>query len=70
MRPEEHHRLLRDAICGCLFRSYAFAEWATENGLADFTGNQWNEEWAWNRTALCGKTIEELTSIYERARQQ
>lgn len=33
-------------------------------GLAVFTGNQWNEDWEWNKEELKQLSTEELNSIY------
>lgn len=35
-------------------------------GLAEFCGNQWNEEWGWKRDELLKLDISELENIYSR----
>lgn len=37
----------------------------TELGFMRFTGNQWNEEWSWNRDKLETLDEETLTRVYE-----
>ena len=43
---------------------------ATELGLVRFTGNQWNEEWQWNREALAECSAEDLQRLYEHLKEK
>lgn len=45
--------------------SYAVAAQAEACGLATFTGNQWNESWAWNRSALEALSEPLLDELYQ-----
>jgi len=60
----DEKQLLIDAIYGCGFRSMQTAIKMTEIGLARFVGNQWNEEWAWNKSELQKLSIGKLEAIY------
>lgn len=58
--------IIIDAIAG---KGFAHLLGYTPNdmvsvGLANFTGNQWNENWEWNKTELKQLTIEELNNLY------
>lgn len=55
-----------DAICGAGFPSYDFAGEAVKAGKARFTGNQHNERWEWDRTALNKGTEQELRTLYSK----
>ncbi len=48
----------------------SFANDMTKRGLAEFCGNQWNEDWRWKRYALITKDVEELELIYAAATQR
>ncbi|MFA5154346.1 MAG: hypothetical protein WC554_17485 [Clostridia bacterium] len=37
-------------------------------GLMYFSGNQWNEDWSWDRSNLSKLTEKELEVIYEKYR--
>lgn len=37
----------------------------THLGYMRFTGNQWNEDWSWNREALERLSVEELEIVRE-----
>ena len=54
-----------DAIIGRGLGYNDYAELMIEKGWANFTGNQWNPEWSWNRQALSKLSYDELTEIYE-----
>ena len=56
--------ILIDAIVGKGLGYNYFAELMVKRGLAEFTGNQWNPDWAWNRQALDKLTTLELEEIY------
>jgi len=58
------HMLFVDAIVGSGFPTMKFAALATEWGLAEFSGNQWNEDWAWDRSALDALPDNELQGLY------
>jgi len=61
-----NHLLLVDAVIGAGFGSnYAVAEVAERSGLAKFTGNQHNPEWAWDRAALTRLTPATLSDLYQ-----
>jgi hypothetical protein len=36
-----------------------------KQGLMEFTGNQWNEDWDWNRTALNKLNEKQLLELYK-----
>jgi hypothetical protein len=55
-----------DAICGLPFNSYGMAGEMEEKGYADFTGNQWNEKWDWNRNNLQKLSEKELEGLYNK----
>jgi len=49
---------LINIICGrpaCFFRGHTYVK---------FTGNQWNDDWEWDRNALSKLSVEELAKIY------
>lgn len=58
--------MLIHAIVGCGFGTWRFAEEMTQRGLARFTGNQWNEDWEWERGGLERLSDQELEELYER----
>jgi len=58
-------QLLVGAICGRPFGSYEAAETAVKNGLAEFTGDQWNPRWTWLKTELEKLPIGRLCEIYK-----
>lgn len=37
----------------------------TGKGLMDFTGNQWNESWEWNKKELVKLSEQELYDLYK-----
>lgn len=55
--------LLVDAIIGRGFGSMEFANQAVNFGLARFTGNQWNEDWEWDRRTLSQLGEDELIAL-------
>lgn len=57
--------LLVDAICGVGFPSCVLAQECERVGMATFVGNQWNEQWLWDRKALLRLTPEVLQELYE-----
>ena len=64
MKKETLKEILLDAIIEQGFASCTHANAMTQQGLAEFTGNQHSEGWAWKRSELEKKTIEELASLY------
>jgi len=57
--------LLVDAIIGRgVGGDMAFADNMTKQGYAEFTGNQWNEDWGWKRSALETLDLDELDGLY------
>jgi hypothetical protein len=63
MFGQSNHALMVDAIVGHGVPNIAVAEVAVREGLATFTGNQWNENWAWNRQALSNLTEPTLREL-------
>ncbi len=61
--------LLIDAICGAGFPSFGFADEAVKAGKAEFTGNQWNDKWEWDREALARGTENELRTLYNKIKE-
>ena len=57
--------LLVDAICGVGFPSITLADECERVGMANFTGNQWNPAWEWDRKALLKLPAETLQELYE-----
>lgn len=58
-----------DAICGAGFPNQQVGMWAQGLSLASFSGNQWNEGWEWNRSALCELELDALFAIYGRLKR-
>lgn len=58
------HMLFVDAIIGVGIYNYAVAKSAVAEGLARSTGNQHNEAWEWNRTALDELDLPTLQDLY------
>ena len=58
------HALFVDGIVGIGFPHYQVAIDAERGGLAVFTGNQWNEDWAWKRPALEELPTPTLQELY------
>lgn len=58
--------LLTDAICGAGFKDMRYADECVKLGLARWTGDQYNPNWAWRRDVLLTKGLIELQEIYER----
>ena len=56
--------LFVDAIIGVGFPHIQVAIDAERGGLATFTGTQWNEDWAWNRTTLETLSTSILQELY------
>ena len=63
-------QLLVNAVIGVSFKSYLFAGEMTKKRLAVFSGNQWNENWRWERTALEKLSEDKLMEIYNLAISQ
>lgn len=59
-----------DAICGAGFSNAKVAMWAQSARLANFTGNQWNEDWTWNRTMLGMLELDALFAVYGRVKRK
>ena len=53
-----------DAICGKGFPDCQFAGHMVKDGLAVFSGNQWNEDWKWKREKLEKLSTDELKMLY------
>jgi len=51
-----------DSIVGL---GVALPDRAVKLGLARYTGNQWNEDWSWDREALTKCPVEDLQQLYE-----
>lgn len=62
----DYKTLLVDAICGRGTGSTKHSDAMTKIGLAEFCGNQWNEDWRWKRDKLAELEIGELSKIYRR----
>lgn len=62
--------MLIDAICGRGFPSETYADKMAHIGLAVWTGNQWNEDWAWKRSGLQALTDENLLKLYQQLRRE
>jgi hypothetical protein len=62
----DYKTLLIDAICGRGTGSMENSDAMTQMGLAEFCGNQWNEDWRWKRDKLAELEIGELSEIYRR----
>ena len=60
--------LLIDAICGSGFGTIQFAIEMEKMGYARFTGNQWNEDWEWDKDMLTTLSIEQLKALHIRAK--
>lgn len=56
--------LLVDAIVGRGLPTSEHVDRYTRAGLARFSGNQWNEEWQWDRAALEQLAFSRLVEIY------
>jgi hypothetical protein len=56
--------VLADAIKGAGFPAAEVAEEAVKGGLATFTGNQYNESWAWDTEALLKLETATLEQLY------
>ncbi len=56
--------LIIDAIVGVGFPSCILAAECEKLGLATFTGNQHNPDWAWNREALNSVDEDKLQELY------
>lgn len=54
-----------DALIGRGFPTMTLAVEATKQGLARFTGNQWNEAWEWDRKALESQPEASVKALYE-----
>lgn len=57
--------MLVDAIAGT-HMPMAVADKMTQLGLARFTGNQWNEDWEWDKRALDRLDVPELSTLYRK----
>ena len=62
--------LLVDAIYGSGFASIDQADAMTKVGLAEFCGNQWNEDWQWLKDKLIELDEAELTEIYKMSKRR
>jgi hypothetical protein len=58
-----------DAICGLRFNSYEMAGEMEEKGYANFSGNQWNAKWDWNRENLQKLSEKELEGLYNKLKE-
>lgn len=61
--------LVVDAICGAGFGTMTFAIEMQKKGLAEFTGNQHNEAWEWDKGKLLMLAVPELQVLYDRIKQ-
>lgn len=62
---QRYHQLLVDAICGVGFPTMTLGSECEKTGLAEFTGNQWNPAWKWDRKALFHVPVEQLQELYQ-----
>lgn len=62
---QRYQLLLVDAICGVGFPSITLAAECQRVGMAEFTGNQWNPDWKWDRKALRKLPHQTLQELYE-----
>jgi hypothetical protein len=63
----DRKNMIIDAICGLGFPTMDYADAMTKDGLAEYCGNQWNEDWHWIRPKLALLEEEELDKIYQEA---
>lgn len=61
--------LVIDAIVGIGFPSVLLADECRKAGLAEFTGNQWNEKYEWRRDQLEKIELEKLQELYTALRE-
>lgn len=61
--------LVIDAIVGIGFPSILLADECRKAGLAEFTGNQWNEKYEWRRDQLEKVELEKLQELYTALRE-
>lgn len=59
-----------DAIMGVQVGSMRHADYFTKKGLMVFSGNQWNEDWKWNRLGLMKLTTEQLRKFYDELKRK
>jgi hypothetical protein len=59
------HGMLVHAIMGAGFKTMEMGEHFTQRGLAEHTGNQWNEKWGWKKDKLSALPTEVLLAIYK-----
>jgi hypothetical protein len=38
----------------------------TDEGLMSFTGNQWNENWSWQKSKLMSMSDQKLLNLYKK----
>ena len=62
--------MLLDAIMGVQVGSISHADYFTKKGLMVFSGNQWNEDWKWNRSGLMKLTTGQLQKFYEELKRK
>jgi len=67
--PEMSTTILIDAICGCS-PSIEVCDRLANAGFMRFTGNQWNERWDWDRTAINSMSSTQLTELYNFIKRQ
>jgi hypothetical protein len=60
------HDMLVNAIAGAGFPTMELADEFTKRGMAKFTGNQWNEKWEWDKSAIAALPDAMLLAIYQR----
>lgn len=56
--------MLVDLIISYGFKSLQHAREMTKAGLANFYGDEWGEEWNWNRAELLKLDLEQLKAVY------
>ena len=59
------HDMLVNAVAGSSMKTWQICEEMERKGLADFTGNQHNQEWCWSKSGLRKLNAEQLKQLYE-----
>jgi hypothetical protein len=63
---EKRKELLAYAMKGRGFPSMEFADEMEKKGLAEFTGDQWTENWEWKTERLMQMPEEDLLALHNR----
>lgn len=59
------HKDLINLVCGTTPKTQKICESLTEEKLMYFSGNQWNENWSWNRKSLDLLSDDDLFCLYK-----